>query len=121
MNCRTSKGSRGEVVFSPEGIPTGDAFYPEGLDDPGCQGSIIQKGSEGGEDFIYHSNALGDGRSHMTVKMSKDNGKSFDDGLLIWEGPTAYSQLVDGGDYVGLLFELGVESTYESIGFAIVG
>ena len=122
MNCRTGKGTRGEVVFSPDGLPTGDAFYPSGLDDPGCQGSIIQKGqTDDGEDVIYQSNAVGDGRSHMTVKVSQDSGKTFDGGKLVWSGPAAYSQLVDGGDYVGLLFELGEESTYESIGFAIVG
>jgi len=28
--------------------------------------------------------------------------------------------LVDGGDFVGLLFEVGVDDAYESIGWTIV-
>ena len=61
--------------------------------DPGCQGSIInQMGT------LYTSNAnTTHSRSHMAVKISKDQGKTWPGGVAVWSGPSAYSQLVSLG------------------------
>ena len=69
---------------------------------------------------MFQSNAVGPGRTHVTVKKSADGGASFDGGVLVWAGPSAYSMLVDTGDAIGVLLELGESSAYESIGFAVV-
>jgi len=118
MNCRTDEGDhpRAELLIAPDGTLAEDPFYPNGLDDAACQGSIIAR--EG--NVVYQSNAVGPSRTHLTVKKSVDGGRTFDKGQLVWDGPAAYSMLVDGGSYVGLLFELGVEGAYASIGFAVV-
>ena len=49
-------------------------------------------------------------------------GKSWDDGVPVWSGPSAYSQLVSLGDdsTVGVLFEAGSKMAYETISFAQV-
>ena len=121
MNCRTGKGTRAELYFEPDGTQSGDVLYPDGLDDPGCMGSIVvRSGSGGGDDVVYQSNAVGPSRTNLKVKKSVDSSKTFDNGLLVWAGPSAYSMLVDAGDYIGLLLELGDSSPYESIGFAVV-
>ena len=121
MNCRTGGGKgRSELYFDPDLNLQGEAIYP-GLDDPGCMGSIVVKqGDGGGEDVVYQSNAVGPDRTHLTVKKSSDSGRTYDDGLLVWEGPSAYSMLVDAGDHIGLLLELGQKGAYETIGYTVV-
>ena len=68
------------------------------------------------------------GRERLSIKSSKDDGISWDssvdggDSVLVWDGPTAYSQLVVMTDRtLGVLFEMGVSSSYEAIGFAKFG
>ena len=84
----------------------------------------------------------------MTVRRSDDAGATWDDGLLVWNGPSAYSQLVvlpatvpssastssvhndksikssnsssNSSFNLGLLFELGTDSKYQAIGFTVV-
>ncbi|GMI25174.1 hypothetical protein TeGR_g6389 [Tetraparma gracilis] len=127
LNCRTNAGdpdlddgkARAEMLLE-GGSLAGDAFYPAGLDDPGCAGSIVSRKGAEGEDVVLLSNAVGPGRSNLRVKTSVDSGRTFDDGVLVWDGPAAYSMLVDGGDFVGVFFELGADSPYESMGFAVV-
>jgi hypothetical protein len=108
----------------PDGKPLGNVTYPEGLVDPGCQGSIVNQAGA-----LFTSNAVGPGRSHVTVKRSNDQGGHWTDGVLVWEGPSAYSQLVPmgtgttgGGDAgtLGILFEAGVKHYTDSISFKLV-
>ena len=50
-------------------------------------------------------------------------GKTWTQGKLIWKGPSAYSQLVPmgpTGGQLGLLFEAGEKSSYETITFVAV-
>ena len=92
--------------------------YPKELIDPGCQGSLINQ-----DGVLHTSNAnTTSGRTHVTVKSSTDQGASWSQGSLVWEGPSGYSQLVSVGDpkIVGILLEAGRKSTYETISFAVV-
>lgn len=119
MNCRTGKGHRAQLEWSADGVP-GNVTFPPGLIDPGCQGSIVNAGG-----ILHTSNAnTTHSRSHMTVKTSVDQGKSWSRGVLVWSGPAGYSQLVplsdQPGEPLGLLFEAGARSTYETISFAKV-
>jgi hypothetical protein len=57
----------------------------------------------------------------MTVKASVDQGKTWGHGVSIWTGPSGYSQLVSlGANGVGLLFEAGHTTTYETISYVTV-
>ena len=58
--------------------------------------------------------------THMTVKTSTDQGASWSAGTLVWEGPSAYSQLVPMPEALGLLFEAGESSASETISFTTV-
>jgi len=117
MNCRTGDHKRAQVIWSAEGIP-GNITFPDGLIDPGCQGSITnQRG------VLYTSNAnTTTDRSHMTVKSSSDKGNSWSEGVLVYAGPSGYSQLVPlaNTDHLGLLFEAGAKQTYDTISFVVV-
>mmetsp|Transcript_31107 Transcript_31107/g.40017 ORF Transcript_31107/g.40017 Transcript_31107/m.40017 type:complete len:120 (-) Transcript_31107:46-405(-) len=105
--------------------------YPNELIDPNCQGSMISipntNSNNGGGDevVLYLSNDNStSSRVHLTVKKSLDNGVTWDQGKLIWNGPSAYSQLVswkqnnqDDVYTLGVLFELGESSSKQGIGF----
>ena len=114
MNCRTAGSFREQLTWAPDGSLLGEIRRPAGLVDPNCQGSLL---AHAGALYLSNDNTTS-GRTHIVVKRSADGGLSWDEGRLIWAGPAAYSQLVGMGDTrLGLLFELGVETTYESIGF----
>lgn len=117
MNCRATGGRRAQLTFNEDGSPLSPIMYPEGLQDPNCQGSIISLGNN-----LYLSNDnTTRGRTHITVKRSQDGGISWDSGKSIWNGPSGYSQLVGwstgNSNMLGLFFELGDKGTYERIGF----
>ncbi|NJL72117.1 MAG: exo-alpha-sialidase [Candidatus Competibacteraceae bacterium] len=58
-------------------------------------------------------------REELTIRMSLDEGETWPVSRVVFEGPSAYSDLVvlhDGR--IGCLFEQGLESAYERITFA---
>lgn len=127
MNCRTSDEHRANVFWNAKnGKLLTDKTYPEGLVDPNCQGSIV---TDYDSSSIFLSNAASaHERMKMTVKRSRDGGVTWDDGVQIHWGPSAYSQLTvlnDGQQersevQLGLIFEGGVFSTYEQITYTNV-
>lgn len=57
----------------------------------------------------------------MTVRLSNDSGKTWKSSLLIYPGPSAYSDLVMISDkLIGLYYEYGEKNPYEKMGFAII-
>jgi sialidase-1 len=116
QNCRTGVHKRLQIIWSADIPPVPlNATYPPGLIDPGCQGSII---NQRGVLLTSNSNTTS-GRTHATVKRSTDLGTTWSSGVLVWPGPSAYSQLVSLGDpkTVGLLWEAGKSNAYETISF----
>jgi len=87
-----------------------------------CQASILDYGTYKGKPLHLFSNpAVPVGRTHMTIKISDDDCRSWKNARLIDENPSAYSCLVKlPGGKVGLLYETGAKSAYESICFDIV-
>lgn len=126
MNCRGGS-IRKQLTFSEGGQLLSGPILPPGLVDPGCQGSIVAappaQSSQQGTLFLSND-ATSDTRYNMTVKRSDDAGATWDEGLLIWDRKSAYSQLVawteEGAAHMALLFELGTDSKYEAIGFVRV-
>lgn len=116
MSIRTGH-ERAQVIFDHNGKP-GIVTHPAGLIDPNCQGSLI---NQAGALFLSNANTTVS-RSHMTVKSSTDQGATWSHGVSVWKGPSAYSQLVglDGSSKLGLLFEAGKRSPYETISWAVL-
>jgi sialidase-1 len=57
----------------------------------------------------------------LTLKASVDGGKKWTAGYTLWEGPTAYSDLVMLDDTnIGVLYENGDSKSYERISFKTV-
>ncbi len=88
---------------------------------PTCQASLqrFSLPTENGKDRILYSGPGGPGRTHMTVRLTYDEGKSWPVARVIHPGPAAYSDLVvlkDGT--IGCLYERGEKHPYEGIVFA---
>ena len=88
MNCRTGSHARAQLTWSKDGVPS-EVTFPDGLIDPGCQGSIVSVASDKGT-TLYLSNAnTTSSRTHMAIKSSSDGGKTWDHGAPVWSGPSA--------------------------------
>lgn len=97
------------------------------LVEPICQASLVRydSSSAGGQDWLLFSNPA-HGRTgirrDMTVRLSRDGGKTWPIERLLWPGPSAYSCLAvlpDGE--IACLLEGGPDNPYERIVFAHFG
>ena len=116
FNMRSYHGkNRRAVQRSTDG---GLSFSPLALDEtliePVCQASMIVD-SNG---RVIFSNPAATTRSRMTIRMSRDGGRTWEASHVMNEGPSAYSSLAMlRGNAIGLLYELGEARPYERIAF----
>lgn len=119
LNIRSYHGDyRRRVALSEDGGQTfADPVKDETLIEPVCQASILRlPGRDGG---LLFSNPASVKRERMTVRLSRDDGKSWPDARILHEGPAAYSclaMLPDGT--IGCLYERGQKGPYETITLA---
>lgn len=84
---------------------------------PVCQSSILRYSLPPGEkNRILYSGPGGPGRSHMTVRLSCDEGKTWPVAKVLYEGSAAYSDLVALPD--GTIACLYERDNYAKITFA---
>ena len=119
LNMRSDRGNnRRLVAISKDG---GETFSKPAEDreliEPVCQASILDvPGKNGG---ILFSNPASTKREKLTVRLSRDNGKSWPIAKELHHGPAAYSCLVmlPNGE-IGCLYERGEKNAYETITLA---
>lgn len=88
------------------------------LIDPICQGSVLNIDGKG---LVAVCNNTSKNRENLTLRLSKNDGKSWYEDIVIYEGPSAYSDLVFLSDNkIGCLYEYGDEHCYQYIGFATI-
>jgi sialidase-1 len=125
-NGRVKKGTtqpkeRGVAVSEDGGETFAAARHDTALVEPICQGSILRY-SWGKNGVILFANPASTKREKMTVRESRDEGQTWSDGRVVWDGPAAYSCLVKLQDgQVGLLYEAGEKKPYERIELARFG
>jgi sialidase-1 len=115
LNMRSLHGkNRRAVAESGDGgLTWSDVRLDDALVEPVCQASLIRAGKR-----LLFSNPASVKRERMTLKMSRDDGRTWNAGLVLHEGPAAYSSLVMiGSKTAGLLYERGQQSPYERISF----
>lgn len=105
----------------------GELRRDEGLPEPICQAAMIamHAGRERSAEFsgppmlVFSNPASASARERMTLRVSGDGGRSWNELEVLHPGPSAYSSLVDlGGGAVGCLYECGDKNPYERITFA---
>jgi sialidase-1 len=123
FNMRSYHGkSRRAVARSRDGGLTWSPLaLDEALVEPVCQASLISAARPGKrpDGRLLFSNPAATTRTRMTVRFSRDDGRTWAGTRVIHEGPAAYSSLAvrrDGS--IGLLYERGSKRPYEKITFA---
>lgn len=122
LNMRSYHGKNRRAVQRSKdgGLSWGELQMDEALIEPVCEGSMISGARPGRRPNgqVLFSNPAATDRSHMTVRLSRDDGRNWSTSKLIYEGPSAYSSLAilkDGS--AGLLYERGERRAYERITF----
>jgi sialidase-1 len=100
----------------------GETFVEPGVDetliDPNCQGSTVMVGDK----LLFSNPAVrnpevsyrGDLRRELTVRVSRDGGRTWPEARVIDHGPSGYSDLCAEG----VLYECGERDYRERIAFA---
>jgi sialidase-1 len=115
-------GNRRAVQRSHDGGLTWSPLeFDATLVEPVCQASLVAALPAGKQSHgrLLFSNPAATTRTHLTVRLSKDDGRTWSASRLVEEGPSGYSSLAvlrDGT--AGLLYERGERDPYERIAFA---
>jgi sialidase-1 len=123
LNMRGYHGrNRREIAHSRDGGLTWSNTEPDpALIEPVCQASLIGavRAGKKSDGRLLFSNPADTRRVRMTVRLSRDDGKTWPVAKALHEGPSAYSSMTvlrDGT--IGILYERGEKSAYERITFA---
>lgn len=120
LNMRSYHGrNRRAVSISRDGGETwSEPVLDEALVEPVCQASLLRAGSGSGAVLLF-ANPASVERRNLTVRLSRDGGRTWPVSRVIHAGPAAYSNLVElGKGWIGLLYERGAEQPYETISLA---
>jgi len=117
LNMRSYAGRNRRAIA--RSTDRGETWTPLGHDEaliePVCQASFIRFDRK----RLLFSNPASTRRERMTVRVSRDEGRTWSEGLVLHAGPAAYSSLaVLKSGWAGCLYERGETSAYETISFA---
>ena len=121
MRSYHGTGKRAAAVSRDGGQTWGSVYLDEALSTPVCQANILRyswadDAARGNRSRILFSSPTGSGRTHLTVRMSYDEGRTWPVSRLVYAGGSAYSNLVVLPDYrIGVLYE---KDGYRSIALA---
>ncbi|SHG21180.1 sialidase-1 [Salegentibacter echinorum] len=111
INARVNTGEGLRYVhISDDKGKTWETHAEPQLVDPGNNASIVRYSSKAEGDkqniLLFSNSNSKEGRENLTVRVSYDEGESWDDGTIIYPGGTAYSDMtvLKNGD-IGIFFE----------------
>jgi sialidase-1 len=110
---KTSVSKDGGITWS--GLKTDST-----LSEPICQGSLHRYSfaQEGKNRLLFLNPSNPEKRSNMTLRISYNDGLSWDYALELYPGPSAYSDLVRlSNGNIGCYYEAGIEHPYEGLVF----
>jgi sialidase-1 len=117
LNCRNYVGDkRRAYAWSRDGgLSFPETGWDEQLIEPICQASIIRHSTGG----VIFANPASTARERFTVRLSRDECRTWSAGRLLHPGPAAYSDLAVRGDgAICCLYERGEASPYETLTLA---
>lgn len=121
MRSYRKQGCRASATSSNGGVTWSECKNETSLPEPVCQGSLLRYTATKpeGESFLLFCNpASTKSRDHLTLRTSRDEGQSWSKGLVLCDGSSAYSDLVELPDgSVGVLYE---RDDYKKIAFRVV-
>ncbi|HNY28814.1 MAG TPA: sialidase family protein [Candidatus Sumerlaeota bacterium] len=125
LNMRNNHGkSRRSVAKSADGgLTWSPVAFDDALVEPVCEASLVttRRWNEADDELLF-SNPADTQRVRLTVRLSRDGGRTWPMSRSLHEGPAAYSSLCPlGGGEAGILYERGDKTPYERITFARFG
>ena len=119
MRNYTDDRLRKVSISKNQGISWGDIYSDPSLIEPICQASMINIQRPLKKNIVAFSNPNSkSSREKMTIQLSFDKTKTWSKKVLIHEGPSAYSNLINlNNGQIACLFEGGFDSPYEGIAF----
>ncbi len=121
INCRTERGGYRLMAWSYNGGEVWEPYYYEqDLPEAGTQASIFRftNTSTHMKSRVLFSNPNQFSRGHFTLRMSYDEGITWNVSKQVYEGPSAYSSIAILSDYtICILFEVGKYDYRETITF----
>jgi len=120
MRSNFNRNRRAIARSQDAGLTWMPVAFDEALIEPVCQASLVtaRRWCEASDELLF-SNPAGAWRARLTVRLSRDGGRTWSAYRLIHEGPSAYSSLcVLGQDEAGLLYERGRQRPYEGLTYA---
>ncbi|NIA14453.1 MAG: exo-alpha-sialidase [Nitrospiraceae bacterium] len=126
LNMRSYEDKhRRAVAWSNDGGVTWTApVLDQTLVEPRCQASAVRLTTveDGGRNRVLFANPASPMRVKMTVRVSYDECRTWNEGKLLHEGPSAYSDLAVAADGTILcLYERGPKNPYQTITIARFG
>ncbi len=122
MNMRNfeQKGCRGLAVSENEGESFAGFHYEPALPEPCCQGAMLTVEHSGKEYVLFSNPADSAARVNLMIHESADGGASWQEGCVVNEGASAYSDMTELRDgRIAVLYECGGESPYEKIEWTV--
>src|SRR5690606_3687560 len=123
LNMRSYRGKDCRAVATSRdgGITWSEAVDVPTLIEPVCQASLIgwRPANRPGLLLLFSNPASNSRRWRMTLRLSRDEGKTWPTSRLLYEGPSGYSCLAilpDGR--IGCLYERGERNAYQTITLA---
>jgi len=119
MNMRSYHGKNRRAIATSRdgGASWSDVTLDDALIEPVCQASLIAVPTR--SNTLFFSNPASTKRENVTVRRSRDGGKTWPSSLVLHRGPSAYSCLTPLPDQrIGCLYERGDTNAYERITFA---
>ena len=119
---RSALGGKRAVSFSDDGGATwSELLFDESLIEPVCQASIHRFEAEQSDQpvYLFSNPASNSTRQSLTIRLSRDGGKTWPVSRVLHDGPAAYSCLYSLSDgSIGCLYERGNSDPYEKLTFA---
>jgi len=122
LNIRCTDAGARAVSYSQDGGATwSEPVLDESLPCPTCQASLLRS-TLGNESRHYFSNpASATSRESMTLRISEDDCETWPTSIVLYEGPSGYSDLAELHDSrIACLFECGETQYSEKISIAII-
>lgn len=119
LNMRSYEANKRRLIAKSTdgGLTFSKPVEDQALIEPVCQASLIRYAAD--EPLLLFSNPASTKREKMTVRLSRDGGKTWPVARQLHAGPAAYSCLTVLPDKtIGCLYERGEKTPYEEISLA---
>ncbi len=119
INLRTQQHFNRYTAYSNDEGETWSDFHADNtLIDSKCQGSTLAISNS---EILVFCNTASLARNNLTIRLSHDAGITWNENLVVQEGPAAYSDLVQiDENTIGCLYEFGDDNCYDYIGFVLI-